>query len=85
MLSPNAFPVQFPGKQAHLKCQSQSLLSRHGTLDVDLNRLRFMTRVGKRHGENGTTQDKDLSARYRPNNNKWFLPGRYGVGERGVG
>ena len=74
MLSSNAFPVQFPGKQAHLNRESQSLLSGHGALDLDLNRLRGPTRVGKRHGKM-VSRRQILPARNRPNHNKRLLAG----------
>jgi hypothetical protein len=51
MLASNALPVQFAGKHAHLKCEEQTLLSRHGPLNVDLNRLRRWARVRVRHGK----------------------------------
>src|SRR5260370_34323344 len=56
MLSPNSLPGQFPDKHTHFKRYEEALLSRHGSLDFELDSLRRRAGTGHGHGQDVITR-----------------------------
>jgi hypothetical protein len=87
MLALNPRFGQFAGKHTHFVGHEQALLSGHGPVDPELDRLRGQACVGEGHEQNAITEtaSTQLAAGDSANDDQGLLAGGDGIWQRSVG